>query len=91
VGCSILGSQKIKKYFGKGRNRKKFESPCFDQTFFIIYFIKPTAFPKLFLNEIDFRDLRDLVGRALDVEIHPAFLEWSEVPAEEFVRENYPD
>ncbi len=52
------------------------------------YFIKPTAFPKLFLNEIDFRDLRDLVGRALDVEIH---LEWSEVPAEEFVRENYPD
>jgi hypothetical protein len=43
------------------------------------------------LNEIDFRDLRDLVGRALDVEIHPAFLEWSEVPAEEFVRENYPD
>ena len=37
------------------------------------------------------RDLRDLVDRALDVEIHPAFLEWSEVQASEFVRENYPD
>ena len=37
------------------------------------------------------RDLRDLVDRALDSEIHPAFHEWSQMTSEEFIRELYPN
>ena len=37
------------------------------------------------------QDLKDVVSRALDKEVHPAFFEWGEVQADDFINDNYPD
>ena len=37
------------------------------------------------------QDLKDVVHRALDKEVHPAFFEWGEVQADELINEHYPD